>query len=162
MISSFLSRSAQRFRGLPLARSLYSESDAIFVNEAINDPETRARWKTEPLPISFEDISRAQFSIRSGVNQSHCDYSPALSELCETEIYLKKDFAHRTGSFKERGARNALLCLSDESKERGVVCASAGNHAQAMVSDHALSVRFHSQYIDRLITAKISIFQLPA
>ena len=65
--------------------------------------------------------------------RTHCDYSPAISELCGTDVFLKRDFAQRTGSFKERGARNALLSLSDDEKDRGVVCASAGNHAQAMV-----------------------------
>ena len=64
---------------------------------------------------------------------THCDYSPSVSELCGTDVFLKKDFAQRTGSFKERGARNALLSLTEEEKEKGVVCASAGNHSQAMV-----------------------------
>lgn len=44
-------------------------------------------------------------------------------------IWLKRDDLHRTGAFKERGARNALLCLSAADRARGVVAASAGNHA---------------------------------
>jgi threonine dehydratase len=48
------------------------------------------------------------------------------------EIYCKLDNLQRTGSFKERGARNALVQLSDEQKKRGVIAASAGNHAQAL------------------------------
>lgn len=45
------------------------------------------------------------------------------------ELWLKRDDLQRTGSFKERGARHALLCLSPEQRSRGVVAASAGNHA---------------------------------
>ena len=48
------------------------------------------------------------------------------------EIYCKLDNLQRTGSFKERGARNALDQLSDEQKRKGVIAASAGNHAQAL------------------------------
>ena len=48
------------------------------------------------------------------------------------EIYFKKDFLQYTGSFKERGARYALLKLTKEQKLAGVVAASAGNHAQAL------------------------------
>ena len=48
------------------------------------------------------------------------------------EIYCKLDNLQRTGSFKERGARNALAQLSAEQKKRGVIAASAGNHAQAL------------------------------
>lgn len=46
------------------------------------------------------------------------------------DIYLKKEFLQFTGSFKERGARYALLMLSDEQKKTGVISASLGNHAQ--------------------------------
>lgn len=45
------------------------------------------------------------------------------------DLYLKKDFLQVTGSFKERGARYALLMLSEDSKRRGVISASLGNHA---------------------------------
>eukprot|EP00428_Durinskia_dybowskii_P063089 CAMPEP_0170387038 /NCGR_PEP_ID=MMETSP0117_2-20130122/17352_1 /TAXON_ID=400756 /ORGANISM="Durinskia baltica, Strain CSIRO CS-38" /LENGTH=394 /DNA_ID=CAMNT_0010642895 /DNA_START=234 /DNA_END=1418 /DNA_ORIENTATION=- len=72
------------------------------------------------------------YRIQSGLKRSHCDYSKFLSEICDCEIYLKKDFAQFTGSFKERGARNALMLLSEENKAKGVVAASAGNHALAL------------------------------
>lgn len=48
------------------------------------------------------------------------------------DIYLKKEFLQFTGSFKERGARNTLLQLSDEQKKVGVISASLGNHAQGL------------------------------
>lgn len=48
------------------------------------------------------------------------------------DIYLKKDFVQVTGSFKERGARHALMQLTDEQKHHGVISASLGNHALAL------------------------------
>ena len=54
------------------------------------------------LPVSFEDISRAYHRIESGIRRTHLDRSPFLSEICETEVYLKKEFTQFTGSFKER------------------------------------------------------------
>ena len=48
------------------------------------------------------------------------------------EIFCKLDNLQRTGSFKERGARNALAQLPPEQQKRGVIAASAGNHAQAL------------------------------
>lgn len=47
-------------------------------------------------------------------------------------MYVKDEYMHPTGSFKERGARNALLMMSPEQRKRGVIAASAGNHAQAL------------------------------
>jgi threonine dehydratase len=55
-----------------------------------------------------------------------------LSQLTGAHVYCKLDYLQRTGSFKERGARNALLQLSEEERRRGVIAASAGNHAQGI------------------------------
>ena len=49
--------------------------------------------------------------------------------MTNMELYFKKEYLHHTGSFKERGARNALKMLTKEQKARGVIAASAGNHA---------------------------------
>jgi threonine dehydratase len=81
---------------------------------------------------SFEDVSTAHFRIRSGVVRTRCTQSRTLSALTGMNIYLKHEWEQATGSFKERGARNALLALSDEQKRLGVVAASAGNHALAL------------------------------
>ncbi|KAG6975957.1 hypothetical protein JG688_00001880 [Phytophthora aleatoria] len=85
-----------------------------------------------PEPVYFEDISTASYRIRDGIQQTQCEYSPLLSQRMGIDLYLKKDHRQMTGSFKERGARNALLQLTDEEKKNGVVAASAGNHAQAL------------------------------
>ena len=55
-----------------------------------------------------------------------------MSEICECTVLLKKDFTQFTGSFKERGGRNALMLLTPENKKLGVVTASAGNHSLAL------------------------------
>ena len=79
--------------------------------------------------FTLADIRAAHERIRSGIYRSPCPPSIPLSELTGSEIFCKLDLLQRTGSFKERGARNALLLLDDSQKARGVVAASAGNHA---------------------------------
>ncbi len=82
--------------------------------------------------IAFADIEAARERIKGAVYVSPCPASIPLSELTGMEIFCKLDNLQRTGSFKERGARNALSQLSAEQKKRGVIAASAGNHAQAL------------------------------
>lgn len=84
------------------------------------------------LPVTFEDIIRAHYRIAGGIRRTHCDKSEFLSELCGCTVYLKKDFTQFTGSFKERGGRNSLMLLTDAEKQKGVITASAGNHALAL------------------------------
>jgi threonine dehydratase len=79
--------------------------------------------------VTLADIRAAHERIRSGIYRSPCPPSVPLSELTGAEVFCKLDLLQRTGSFKERGARNALLLLDAEQKQRGVVAASAGNHA---------------------------------
>ena len=91
----------------------------------------------EELPVTFSDISRANVAIRTGVKRTPCIKSFFLSELVGANIFLKTEFQQFTGSFKERGARNAILTLLREHGEEymrknGVIAASAGNHALAL------------------------------
>lgn len=79
--------------------------------------------------ITLRDIQEAKKRIKSGIYYSPCPSSIQLSEITNARIYCKFDNLQRTGSFKERGARNALLVLGDDQKKTGVVAASAGNHA---------------------------------
>ncbi len=85
--------------------------------------------KTTAPALSLDDVQAARRRIASGLRLTPCPIAPALSEIAGMEIRLKRDDLQRTGSFKERGARNALLCLTAEERARGVVAASAGNHA---------------------------------
>ncbi|XP_028176509.1 uncharacterized protein LOC114364523 isoform X1 [Ostrinia furnacalis] len=95
--------------------------------------------KENPQRISFEDVSAAAFRIQSGIVKTPCVKSH-MSSSFGMDVYLKNDFLQHTGSFKERGARNALLLLSKEVKERGVISASLGNHSQA--------ISFHANQLD--------------
>ncbi len=83
-------------------------------------------------PVTFADIEAARPRIQGAVYYSPCPESIPLSELTGMHIYCKLDNLQRTGSFKERGARNALAQLSPDQQKRGVIAASAGNHAQAL------------------------------
>ena len=84
------------------------------------------------LPVLFEDIAIAATRSRGGVVRSPVTHSYWLSQLCGCDVFLKHEQFQFTGSFKERGARNALMSLSEEKKAKGVVAASAGNHALAL------------------------------
>jgi threonine dehydratase len=84
------------------------------------------------MPITLDDIRAAQGRIAGAVAVSPCPESPALSDLTGSRVFCKLDALQRTGSFKERGARNALLLLAPEQRSRGVIAASAGNHALAL------------------------------
>ena len=82
-----------------------------------------------PVVVTLADVRAAHERIRSGIYRSPCPASVPLSDLTGATIFCKLDLLQRTGSFKERGARNALLLLDDAARVRGVVAASAGNHA---------------------------------
>ena len=79
--------------------------------------------------VTLADIRAAHDRIRSGIYRSPCPQSIPLSDLTGCRIWCKLDLLQRTGSFKERGARNALLLLDAAQRAHGVVAASAGNHA---------------------------------
>ena len=83
---------------------------------------------TDPA-VTLDDVRAARDRIRSGIVHTPCPASVPLSELTGAEISCKLELLQRTGSFKERGARNALMLLSPEQRARGVVASSAGNHA---------------------------------
>lgn len=82
--------------------------------------------------MDIKAIEEARENIREHIILSPCTYSEPLSKLCGCELYLKLENLQITGSFKERGALNKLLTLTDEQKAAGVIAASAGNHAQGV------------------------------
>jgi threonine dehydratase len=88
--------------------------------------------------ITLADIEAARARIRGGIYESPCVESIPLSQLTGAHVFCKLDYLQRTGSFKERGARNALLQLSAAQRARGVIAASAGNHAQGVAYHGAL------------------------
>jgi len=86
--------------------------------------------------VTLDAIRDARSRIGGAVYLSPCPPSPSVSEISGFPVYLKLENLQRTGSFKERGALNKILRLSDHDKKRGVIAASAGNHAQG-VAFHA-------------------------
>ena len=84
------------------------------------------------MTVTFADIQAARTRIAGAVDRTPTRYSRKLSQLTGAEVWVKFDNLHFTGSFKERGALNRLLLLSEDERRRGVVAASAGNHAQAL------------------------------
>lgn len=79
--------------------------------------------------FSFNQVLAARERLQGGILMTPCIDSPQLSQLTGSQIVCKREDLQATGSFKERGARNALSKLPGESAHRGVVAASAGNHA---------------------------------
>ncbi|MFN3515925.1 MAG: threonine ammonia-lyase [Novosphingobium sp.] len=87
---------------------------------------------TDALQLSLEDVRAAAARIEGAVVRTDCDYSRTLSKITGADIWLKFENLQFTAAYKERGALNALLHLSDEQRARGVIAASAGNHAQGL------------------------------
>ena len=82
--------------------------------------------------INLDDVRAAAGRIEGAVVRTPTLKSQTLSELVGAEVWLKFENLQFTAAYKERGALNALLLLSDEAKARGVIAASAGNHAQGL------------------------------
>jgi len=82
--------------------------------------------------IQLADIQSALARIRADIRVSSCTHSETFSGITHNSIFLKLDNQQRTGAFKERGALNKLLTLTTEERSRGVIAASAGNHAQGV------------------------------
>src|SRR5947209_2343532 len=87
-------------------------------------------------PPTIDDIRAAAERIKGAVIRTPMLVSRTLSEVIGAEVWLKFENLQFTSAYKERGALNKLLQLSDEERARGVIAASAGNHAQA-VAYHA-------------------------
>lgn len=84
------------------------------------------------LAVSIEAIRAAAQRLNGRVERTPMRRSRALSEATGADVWVKYENDQYTAAFKERGALNKLLQLSDTEKKRGVIAASAGNHAQAL------------------------------
>ncbi len=88
------------------------------------------------MSVTLDDIRAAAARIRGSVERTPCLRSHTLSHITGCDLYIKFENHQFTAAFKERGALNHLLSLSEAERERGVIAMSAGNHAQA-VAYHA-------------------------
>ncbi|MBB5551112.1 hydroxyectoine utilization dehydratase EutB [Rhizobium lentis] len=84
------------------------------------------------LPVSLEDIRAAARRIAGRVVETPMVLSASLAEIAGVPVWLKLEHHQTTGSFKLRGATNAVLSLSPAERARGVVAASTGNHGRAL------------------------------
>jgi len=100
----------------------------------------------DPMPdlvVSLANIRDAAKRIAGAVERTPCLHSRTLSQLTGAEVFLKFENLQFTASFKERGALNKLLLLSEAERGRGVIAMSAGNHAQG-VAYHAARLGMRS------------------
>ncbi|HEX3005281.1 MAG TPA: threonine ammonia-lyase [Angustibacter sp.] len=84
------------------------------------------------LPVTLDDVRAAREVLQGVVRPTPMEFSRALSERVGGPVFLKCENLQRAGSFKIRGAYTRMARLSDDEKARGVVAASAGNHAQGV------------------------------
>src|SRR5579862_6467153 len=108
------------------------------------------------MAVTLQDVQAAYSRIRNFIYCSPAPQSDELSRLTGQSIFLKLDNLQRTGAFKERGALNKILTLSDTERQHGVIAASAGNHAQA-VAYHATQRGIRSRIVMPLMTPLVKV-----
>jgi threonine dehydratase len=108
--------------------------------------------------LTADDVRAAAARIGGSIVRTDCDYSRTLSEICGADIWLKFENLQFTASYKERGALNALLLMPEESRAKGVIAASAGNHAQGL-SYHATRLGISSTIVMPRTTPTVKIMQ---
>src|SRR5680860_509038 len=86
--------------------------------------------------VNFDDIVAAKRRLAGHLVVTPCTPSGAFDDLFAGHPWFKFENLQRTGSFKERGALNRIMALTPEERKRGIIAASAGNHAQG-VAYHA-------------------------
>ena len=86
--------------------------------------------------VTLKDVQAARERVRDALYLSPCARTETLSRVSRTQAFLKLDNLQMTGAYKERGALNKILTLGEAERARGLIAASAGNHAQA-VAYHA-------------------------
>ena len=84
------------------------------------------------MSLAFDDILAAKDRLQGHIERTPCRLSRTLSEITGAKVWVKFENLQFTAAYKERGALNKLLQLSDAEKQRGVIAASAGNHSQGL------------------------------
>jgi threonine dehydratase len=108
------------------------------------------------VSIHLEDVLAARERLRGAIYYSPCPHSQMLSALTGQQVYLKLENLQMTGSFKERGALNRIATLTPEQAARGVIAASAGNHAQG-VAYHAAKRGIRALIVMPLTTPLVKV-----
>mgnify|MGYP003924441487 CR=1 FL=1 len=84
------------------------------------------------MMLTLTDIEQARAKMQGVVHQTPLEHSQTFSRLSGNDVYMKLENLQKTGSFKVRGSFNKIMSLTDEERSRGVIAASAGNHAQGV------------------------------
>ncbi|WP_404334070.1 threonine ammonia-lyase [Sphingomonas sp. MMS12-HWE2-04] len=119
---------------------------------------TKAASATAPLPVSIDDVRAAQARIAGQIVRTPTLISRTLSELTGATVYLKFENLQFTAAYKERGALNTLLQLDEAARAKGVIAASAGNHAQGLAY-HATRLGIPSTIVMPKNTPTVKITQ---
>lgn len=98
----------------------------------MSQTQTVPAAETSAQDLTIDDVRAAAERIRGAVVRTPTMYSQTLSNIAGADIWLKFENLQFTAAYKERGALNALLLLSQEQRTRGVIAASAGNHSQGL------------------------------
>jgi threonine dehydratase len=106
--------------------------------------------------LTLQAVRDARERIHHAIYYSPCAHSHSLSEMGGLSIYLKLENLQRTGAFKERGALNKILTLSDRERKDGVIAASAGNHAQG-VAFHAKNNGIAAKIVMPVMTPLVKV-----
>ncbi len=80
----------------------------------------------------LKDVNAARINIKNVVQNTPLQYNVNLSEKYNANIYLKREDLQSVRSYKIRGAYNKILSLSESERKSGIICSSAGNHAQGV------------------------------
>ncbi|HEY4380877.1 MAG TPA: threonine ammonia-lyase [Acidobacteriaceae bacterium] len=111
---------------------------------------------TSNLSVALADVVAARERLHEAIYYSPCPHSLMLSDLTGQQVYLKLENLQMTGSFKERGALNRIAILTPEQASRGVIAASAGNHAQG-VAYHATKRGIRAVIVMPLTTPLVKV-----
>ena len=119
---------------------------------------TRPRSAADTLPVAIDDVRAAHARIADQIVRTPTLVSRTLSQMTGATVYLKFENLQFTAAYKERGALNTLLLLSDEAKAKGVIAASAGNHAQGLAY-HASRLGVPSTIVMPTTTPTVKVVQ---
>ena len=90
------------------------------------------------MSVTYDDVTNAQKAQGDVIRKTSLVFSDTFSQLTGSKVYLKNEFEQKTGSFKLRGAYYKIKNLAEDEKSKGVVAASAGNHAQGVALASAM------------------------
>jgi len=119
---------------------------------------TQINPAADALPVSIDDVRAAYARISDQIVRTPTLVSKTLSDLTGATVYLKFENLQFTAAYKERGALNTLLLLSDEARAKGVIAASAGNHAQGLAY-HATRLGIPSTIVMPTNTPTVKVVQ---